>query len=709
MQNCQGQMAGRGGARVGGRSGLVIEGAAAPPPAGAPPLPALIPSRYRLVGGAMPDARRGRGPAQDGATGEPVFLKWSEDAARIEQEAEILAMIDHPSVVKLIRHEASLAGGVLVLELIEGLPLERWLRARASPLEERRLQALLSALADALGTVHAAGFLHRDVKPGNIMMRGDGQPVLVDFDAAALLSAPPTRHSRLTDGFAAPEQYGEGQAEGPWTDVYGLAALGYRALIGLPPPPAPARLAGAALAPLPSLGDPGLALALTRGLALAPAERPADMAAWRSLLRPATQAPGRPAEPASAERLADAALDDYPPTVLVERRPAAEAALPLAAAASPPALAQPRRALRPGLGWLAVLLLLAGAAWLLGQPWYQRHLKTDWLVDPAGGGDAVSIGDALRRAGPGAVIRIAAGRYAESLAVSGKVRLVARDMSARPVVAPPAGQPCLTASGRGGEVLGLAFELAAPATGGPAACLVLDGDLRLEASRIQSRGRPAVWIRQGAAPVLRGNVIEDGQGILWTAGGRGELRDNDLRRIAGPSLTLRGGASPAIQTNRLQASGPILLMEGADSRIEGNLIAASLGPAIELQSGAVPAIVDNRIEQAGAAGIHARSPGAGRIEGNRIQGSRGAGVLVEAGGEVTLGDNLITENGGPGIRLAAGSRASLEGNQILRNRGHGIELAATSRASLGNNQLQDNQPPDLLDERPVAHGPGGPP
>ena len=98
-----------------------------------------------------------------------------------------------------------------------------------------------------MAAIHAAGWLHRDLKPANVLLRSDGIPVLVDFGAALPIGESATLETEVTDGYGAPEQYLTDAREGPWTDVYGLGAIAYRALCGRAPLSAPARLRGEAM------------------------------------------------------------------------------------------------------------------------------------------------------------------------------------------------------------------------------------------------------------------------------------------------------------------------------------------------------------------------------------------------------------------------------------------------------------------------------
>ena len=122
----------------------------------------------------------------------------------------------------------------IVMEYAEGETLSAHLERKGS-LSEAELKAILYPLLDGLAVVHGADFLHRDIKPGNIVLRDvDGSPVLLDFGAARQAIGAKSRSvtSIVTPGYAPIEQYSTRGRQGPWTDIYALGGVCYRALTG---------------------------------------------------------------------------------------------------------------------------------------------------------------------------------------------------------------------------------------------------------------------------------------------------------------------------------------------------------------------------------------------------------------------------------------------------------------------------------------------
>ena len=208
---------------------------------------------------------------------------------RFLDEARVLAKFDHPHLVRVYRVFEAQGTAYMVTEYVEGQTLSAALQA-SGPWPEGQVRELLEALTDGLSAVHGAGLLHRDIKPGNVMVRPDGTPVLIDFGAARQAMGRQSRSvtAVLTPGYAPIEQYSPRGNQGPWTDIYALGALAYEALSGQVPDDATERVAEdplrplAEVAPLPVSAAMGTAVDVA--LALHKEDRPQSLGAWRTLL-----------------------------------------------------------------------------------------------------------------------------------------------------------------------------------------------------------------------------------------------------------------------------------------------------------------------------------------------------------------------------------------------------------------------------------------
>ncbi len=177
----------------------------------------------------------------------------------------------------------------MVTEYVEGQTLSAALRA-SGPWSERQVRELLDVLTDGLSAVHGAGLLHRDIKPGNVMVRPDGTPVLIDFGSARQAMGRQSRSvtAVLTPEYAPIEQYSPRGNQGPWTDIYALGALAYEALIGQVPDDAIERVREDRLRPVdevaPQRVSAVLAAAIDAALAVDEGARPQGLDAWRAQL-----------------------------------------------------------------------------------------------------------------------------------------------------------------------------------------------------------------------------------------------------------------------------------------------------------------------------------------------------------------------------------------------------------------------------------------
>ncbi|HEX6144162.1 MAG TPA: right-handed parallel beta-helix repeat-containing protein [Geminicoccaceae bacterium] len=662
---------------------MAIQSTLDPPAAQAAGARPDLPDRYRLRGRLRRRTDRPVLIADDAALGHLVALKSGPDPEALRREAEVLEALDDPRIVRL-RDRIERAGQCwLVLDYIAGESLEARLQAGAMAASD--VLRLLRDLAEAVGQIHARGFLHRDLKPANVLIRPSGEPVLIDLGAAAPLhDAPlPAASSSLTEGYAAPEQYLDAPAEGPWTDIYALGAIGLRAISGSAPPPALRRLDGV---PVPPLGldptDP-LSRAIPAAMSLGAGERPQHIRDFLIMLESGDDPSPEPDE------------DEGPPTVRIERR-----ARPRPAAGTGPAAPEPGPVRRRRWPWLLVgslVVLVAGvAAAAVGlRPLYDRHFKTSWLVDPSGEGDAVTIGEALDRAGEGARILIRPGTYHESLVLDGAFHLAAAGEGEMPLIAPEAG-PCLLTTASGGSVRGLAFQ--GGETAGLACLAISGGDLRVEASRISAASGPALEVRAGAMPTIQDSEIAGG-GLVVREGAQPVVASTTIAAVSGPAITVRSGAAPEIVESRIERSGPVVFAEGAGGRFERNRIEGALTNGIEIGSGAAPVVADNEIAAAGEAGIFVYDEGAGSIESNRVSGSRLSGIVLAEGAASRLSGNRIDASGEHGILVLEGADVALQENLVEGSRGFGIAIAPGAEADLGANQLRANASGGVHDAR----------
>ncbi|HEY8373787.1 MAG TPA: serine/threonine-protein kinase, partial [Pseudonocardiaceae bacterium] len=171
---------------------------------------------------------------------KPELCGNAEFLHRFRTEARMTASLNHPGIAAVHDYgeTAAVPGGpedtaYLVMELVEGEPLASIL-AREGRLNVDRTLDLLEQAANALQAAHERGLVHRDVKPGNILVTPNGTVKLTDFGIAKAADAAPVTRSGMVMGTAhyiAPEQ-ATGQEAEPASDVYSLAVVGYECLTG---------------------------------------------------------------------------------------------------------------------------------------------------------------------------------------------------------------------------------------------------------------------------------------------------------------------------------------------------------------------------------------------------------------------------------------------------------------------------------------------
>lgn len=214
------------------------------PPDLAEPLPAGLDPRYRLL---RELGRGGMGTVYlaeraDGEYRQHVALKMlnvgaardPDLAERLRAERQILAQLQHPHIARLLDGGSDTRGQpFLVMEWVDGERIDRWCERRGLDADARI--ALFLKVCDAVQYAHSRLVVHRDIKPGNILVDAGGEPRLLDFGIAKLLAdettATATAEQLLTFRYASPEQI-RGERVGTASDVYSLAVVLYCLLTG---------------------------------------------------------------------------------------------------------------------------------------------------------------------------------------------------------------------------------------------------------------------------------------------------------------------------------------------------------------------------------------------------------------------------------------------------------------------------------------------
>lgn len=212
-----------------------------------PPAPGTMLGRYRLIAplgaGGMGEVWRSHDAHLDREVAIKILATDSSDDGtsreRFRREAHVLSRLAHPGVATIYDFDVHDGVQFLVMELVRGGTLEVLLEGGPLPITE--LTRIGTAIADALAHAHESGFMHRDLKPGNVVLTQSGQPKILDFGLALLLGAGKNTGKLTQNGmilgslpYMAPEQL-LGEADGVLTDIYSLGVVLFEMATGRQP------------------------------------------------------------------------------------------------------------------------------------------------------------------------------------------------------------------------------------------------------------------------------------------------------------------------------------------------------------------------------------------------------------------------------------------------------------------------------------------
>lgn len=244
---------------------------------------------------------------RDGKAMKTRSPKYKKELASIVRnfvtEAHSLANVKHPNIVHVHQIFEENGTAYLAMDFIDGPDLLDMLESDRK-LTPAQVEALTRRILDAIRYLHRTGMLHRDVSPDNILVQRDGAPVLIDFGAARHVSpeeceAAP-RMKFVKDGYSPQEFYVAGGRQGPFSDLYAIAATIHHVITGAAPVDAQTRVAARAAKkpdPYKPLADrvtgysPRFLKAIDRALALMPEERLQTAQEWLDRIGPEPSAP----------------------------------------------------------------------------------------------------------------------------------------------------------------------------------------------------------------------------------------------------------------------------------------------------------------------------------------------------------------------------------------------------------------------------------
>jgi serine/threonine protein kinase len=319
-------------------------------------------------------------------------FEWGLD--RFLEEARTLKKFaNHPGIVSVDTVFKDNGTAYLVMEFLDGVTFEEFLARRGGRITfETAMRVVLPAM-DALAAVHAEGILHRDISPDNIYLTRAGKVKLIDFGAARNALGQKSRNLSiiLKEGYAPEEQYRASGIQGPWTDVYAMAATLYHAITGRIPQPSLDRQAQDKLqwpSQMQVQIEPRVEAALMKALSIKANERFQSMEDFKAALTGSMTSFASPVVPVAVPVQSTPQMTAPPPPP--PPAPPTLAQVPPSQVPPTKAVAATTSSSSSGVKWLwlmipVALLLIGGAlavTFLLPKIWHRQQEST-FVAPPA--------------------------------------------------------------------------------------------------------------------------------------------------------------------------------------------------------------------------------------------------------------------------------------------------------------------------------------
>ena len=652
--------------------------------------------------GAMGEVFLGKDPA----LGREVAIKtilgssaFGEEAqARFEREAKAMAVLNHPNIVMVFEFGQDEGIHYLAMEYLEGDDLETLIRKRNLP--KAALLELLAQVCDGLFYAHEHGIIHRDVKPGNVLVTHRGkklQAKLMDFGVALLNQSDLTQQGVWmgTANYMAPEYLDTGKAT-PSSDIFAVGVMLYEVLSGGRKPFA------------------GETTTMVLNAILRKPPQPLEPAEIQdvspALLKVVQKALHKVPENrfTSAEALAAAlreAMRDAPPRV---EAPQTERILSVPKENGTPA----RKNLVVGKGGkanclsLRVALRLAEAGTqILVQPGvYRESLVVDKDVEILGEGDATEIilestaGPCLLLRTPGATIQGLSLRKAAGSDPAPVILLQSGKTTFRNCGILSEVGPALMVEGSGTQA---SMERCRLSGGSPVGVEVRSG-ASVTASGCSWEGfaRRGLLLGPGASASLSQSVFQGGEGVAITVGshGQAQLEDCQIEGCLGGGLEVNAEARAGLARCRLQGSryAGLLVLDKGQVVLEDCEISGHEASGIHVVKDASVQMTRCRLHDNPGFGLSVLERGLATLEACEIHQNGQAGVLIHSSGTVQLKQCKLFDGKSLGVVCAPKGRGVLEGCEIYGNAQSGAKVEPGGSLLLVQCVLRDGQDTGLL-------------
>jgi parallel beta-helix repeat protein len=646
----------------------------------------------------------------------PITLppdQFAQIRQRFVEEAQLVAQLNHPGIVRIYDVFQQNNTGYMVMEYLHGETLGAKLKRAGGVLPVDEAVDYILQVCDALEVVHRAGYIHRDIKPDNIIHCEDERLVLIDFGAARhfVANQTATYTVMLTPSYAAPEQYSSAGRLDPRTDIYGLAATLYHLITGVPPLPALDRTSGFDLPP-PHLVEPEVGEALSRaiqqGLSMRMDERPASVAEFAQLINEALEEDLQP--PASVPSSVQPPPASVPPPA---QSPPASVPPP---AQSPP-MPQPSRhasAWESVWEWIqenawVVSLILLFTLFLIARP-FVSELIWPTVIELSPEDTQETIIKAFERIRAGGTIRLESGSYYidTDIVIEKPIKLVGVSGS----VSFGTYHKSLVFRAEGdSQVQNITFQnTAIRVKKGDVAiinCKSLAGNVDYSAIKATSsalvraencvvRGYLHGIYAEGNATLKAYNNTCEGNkqgGIALFGSAQGEVsgnacRNNGLHRIAAEQQSRLVARNNTCEGNKRIG---IALFGSAQGEVSGNACRNNRLHGICAGNQSRLVARNNTCEGNKDSGISLFGSAQGEVESNTCRNNDILGIAADEQSRLVARNNTCEGNRYSGIALFGSAQGEVSGNACRNNGYHGIAASQQSRLVARNNTCEGNK------------------
>lgn len=655
------------------------------------------------------------------ADGVKVQLHSEEDRSVFEfsidrflHEARTLVRIDHPNVVRVRNYLEENGTAYIIMNYYEGMTLSEYLERNGGILSEKKALEIMMPILDGLKEVHRKGFLHRDIKPGNIYLSHEGRPILLDFGAARSAVRDQSRGLSvvLSPGFAPSEQYHRNGEQGTWTDVYGCSATLFYILTGQLPPEATERLTSNKNERIrQSLAHVSMNVrdAILGGLSVHAKDRPQTITAFESLLtgQPlpfseqktvaksfetvrkefASQSGTTP----SPLRLPQTVQHEAPSKPIPKPLPASSATVPPSGSMAykyariedyfPPeeTLAPPK--VERKWDWTSMAIFGAGilmAAVALGVWFYQANRPTQLVVSADGKGDYKKIMEAVEAASEGMKIFVEPGTYREMVILDRNVEIIARkekgdvliENEKGPVIHVKANAPLV----KGFRIRGLNSQPQSSY-----ALYITGGTPTFDDCQFTSKSGPVIQISgKASVPVLKRIAVTDApaDGIAFDQQAGGSMESIEVSATKGWGVVLLGGKGITMQKSKVhdtQEGG--VLIENGDGTLTEVEVYATNKPGIQISRNADAQLKSVDVHDGKQNGIFISENSKAKIETSKVYKNLYAGIAIRDGSSPEITDTKVYDGEDNGIWVYENGKGKLSNVEVYGNKKHGIMVS----------------------------------